>query len=83
MFEELWNYGFPKEMEHFVSCVRDNKTPLVGGEDGRAVLEIIFAAYESARTGAKVKVTAPLPEGWTLDRTKKALQVRSLIDSYR
>ena len=29
-----------------------------------------------------VKITAPLPSGWTLDQVKKALQVRSLIDSY-
>ena len=28
--------------------------PLVTGEDGRAVLEVIFAAYESAGTGRKV-----------------------------
>jgi hypothetical protein len=26
----------------------------VSGEDGRAVLEVIFAAYESARTGRRV-----------------------------
>jgi len=25
------------------------------GEDGRAVLEILFAAYESAATGAKIQ----------------------------
>jgi predicted dehydrogenase len=56
MFEELWNYGFPQEMEHFIRCVRNDETPQETGEDGRAVLEIIFAAYESARTGAKVKL---------------------------
>jgi predicted dehydrogenase len=56
MFEELWNYGFPQEMEHFIRCVRNNETPQETGEDGRTVLEIIFAAYESARTGAKVKL---------------------------
>lgn len=27
-----------------------------GGMNGRAVLEVIFAAYESARTGKKVKL---------------------------
>ena len=52
-------------MAHFVECVRDDKEPLVKGEDGRAVLEIIFAAYESARTGCKVslpfKTTARKP----------------------
>ena len=27
IYEEIWNYGFPQEMEHFVSCVRDGTTP--------------------------------------------------------
>lgn len=54
MYEEIWNYGFPQEFEHFVDCVKNNKEPLVTGEDGKAVLEVIFAAYESAGTGKKV-----------------------------
>lgn len=54
IYEEAWNYGFPQEFAHFVECVADDKEPLVTGEDGRAVLEIIFAAYESAGTGRKV-----------------------------
>jgi predicted dehydrogenase len=43
-------------MAHFVDCVKHDKRPLETGEDGRAVLEIIFAAYESARTGRKVEL---------------------------
>lgn len=54
MYEEVWNYGFPQEFEHFVDCVLHDKKPLVTGEDGRAVLEIIYAAYQSAGTGQKV-----------------------------
>ena len=54
IFEEEWNYGFHQEMAHFVDCVQNDKQPLVTGQDGRAVLEVIFAAYESARTGRKV-----------------------------
>ncbi|MCM4157718.1 Gfo/Idh/MocA family oxidoreductase [Gramella sp. AN32] len=54
IYEEIWNYGFPQEFEHFVDCVQNNKQPLVTGEDGRTVLEVIFAAYESAGTGKKV-----------------------------
>ena len=54
MFEELWNYGFPQEMAHFVACVRDDKSPLETGEDGRAVLEALFAAYASAGQGRKI-----------------------------
>ena len=56
IYEEEWNYGFPQEMAHFVDCVRNDKPPLVTGEDGRMVLEVIFAAYESARTGRKVEL---------------------------
>lgn len=56
IYEEAWNYGFPQEMAHFVECVRDDKPPLVTGEDGRAVLEMIFAAYASAGLGKKVEL---------------------------
>ncbi len=53
-FEEGWNYGFPQELAHFVECIDQAKEPLLTGEDGRAVLEIICAAYESASTGKRV-----------------------------
>lgn len=56
IYEEMWNYGFPQEFAHFVDCVKNDKKPLVSGEDGRAVLEVIFAAYESAGTGKKIKL---------------------------
>ena len=56
MYEEIWNYGFPQEMQHFVDCVRYDRAPLETGEDGRAVIEAIFAAYESAGTGCKVRL---------------------------
>jgi myo-inositol 2-dehydrogenase / D-chiro-inositol 1-dehydrogenase len=54
IYEEIWNYGFPQEFEHFVDCVQNSKQPLVTGEDGKAVLEAIYAAYESAGSGKKV-----------------------------
>ena len=56
IYEEAWNYGFPQEMEHFVDCVLHDKEPLETGEDGRVVLEMIFAAYQSAATGTKVEL---------------------------
>ena len=56
IFEEVYNQGYPHELKHFISCVREGMQPVVTGEDGRAVLEIIYAAYESARTGAKVNL---------------------------
>ena len=56
IFEEAWNYGFPQEMAHFVDCVQNDRPPRVTGEDGRAVLEALFAAYESARHGRRVRL---------------------------
>jgi predicted dehydrogenase len=54
VYEEIWNYGFPQEMEHFARCVLGLETPRETGEDGRAVLEIICAAYASAGEGRKI-----------------------------
>ena len=62
-FEEMWNYGFPQEMQHFAQCVLNDTPPLETGEDGKAVLEIIFAAYESAGTGRRVALPFAPPEG--------------------
>jgi predicted dehydrogenase len=56
IYEEAWNYGFPQEMAHFVACVRDDRQALCSGEDGRAVLEVLFAAYASARQGQRVEL---------------------------
>jgi predicted dehydrogenase len=55
--EEAWRDGFPQEMAHFVACVREGRRPALSGEDGRGVLEIVCAAYQSARSGQRV----PLP----------------------
>jgi len=55
-FEEAFNQGYPQELKHFIECVRDDQPPVVTAEDGRAVLEIIYAAYEAAGTGQKVKL---------------------------
>lgn len=54
MYEEVWNYGFPQEMAHFARCVQGKETPLETGEDGREVLKILLAAYQSAGEGRKI-----------------------------
>lgn len=56
IYEEAWNYGFHAEMAHFVDCVQNDTQPLVTGHDARVVLEVIFAAYQSAGTGRKVEL---------------------------
>lgn len=54
VFEEAFNQGYPHELKHFIECVQKDKQPLVTGEDGRDVLEIIYAAYASAGQGKKI-----------------------------
>jgi myo-inositol 2-dehydrogenase/D-chiro-inositol 1-dehydrogenase len=56
VFEELWNYGFPQEMRHFARAIRGLEAPQATGEDGKVVLEAIFAAYASAGLGRKVSL---------------------------
>lgn len=55
MFEEIWNYGFPQEMKHFVNSVLGKETCMETGEDGREVLKVIYAAYQSAGEGRKIE----------------------------
>lgn len=66
VFEEAFNQGYPHELKHFIECVQQDKEPVITGEDGRAVLEIIYAAYASAAEGKKImlpftpKVSKPI-----------------------
>jgi predicted dehydrogenase len=54
--EEVYQQGYPHEMQHFVDCVRTGETPRVTGRDGRAVLEMLLAAYAAAGQGAAVRL---------------------------
>jgi predicted dehydrogenase len=59
IYEELWNYGFPQEMAHFVKCVRDDLLPAETGQDGRVVMEVLLAAYASAGQGRRIDLPWP------------------------
>jgi myo-inositol 2-dehydrogenase / D-chiro-inositol 1-dehydrogenase len=61
VFEELWNYGFPQEMSHFARCVRGKESPQATGEDGRVVMEALYAGYASAGEGRKVALPFRAP----------------------
>ncbi|HZS51983.1 MAG TPA: Gfo/Idh/MocA family oxidoreductase [Bryobacterales bacterium] len=54
LFDEWLQYGYPDEMAHFVDCVLNDRQPLETGEDGKAVLEVMFACYESAAAGRRI-----------------------------
>ena len=63
MYEEMFNSGYPSEFEHFISCIANGTPPRVTGEDGRAVLEILYAGYAAAGTGCKVELPFTPPPG--------------------
>jgi predicted dehydrogenase len=56
VFEELWNYGFPQEMRHFMRCARGKEQPQFTGEDGRVVMEALYAGYQSAGRGSRINM---------------------------
>lgn len=47
---------FTAEISHFLECVRSGETPGVSVVDGLASAKVITAAYESARTGRRVRI---------------------------
>jgi len=45
-----------EELRHFVTCVLEDKTPVVGGADGRAATAVALAIEESLRLGQPADV---------------------------
>lgn len=43
-----------KKVENFIESIAADKEPIVTGEDGRAALEVMLAAYKSMKTGKKI-----------------------------
>jgi len=62
-YQEHEMYGHPAEMAHVVECIQKNKKPIETGEDGRQVLEALFAGYASARLGRWVNLPFQPPRG--------------------
>ncbi len=56
----LWHYWGtdPNQLmiEEFVASIREDRPPLITGQDGLAALRVVHAAYESGRTHEPVKV---------------------------
>lgn len=44
------------EWQHFLSCIYEKSPPLITGEDGLQVLQIIGAARESSKSGMQIQV---------------------------
>ncbi|MFK5972043.1 MAG: Gfo/Idh/MocA family oxidoreductase [Flavobacteriaceae bacterium] len=47
---------YTRQMEHFVACIKNRKQPNPGLLEGQIVMNIVDAAYESARTGEVVNL---------------------------
>jgi predicted dehydrogenase len=73
IYEEIWNYGFPQEMEHFVACVREGTPPREDGRDGRAVVEAIHALYASAARGCRVELPFASDAARPIDHWKSSV----------
>jgi predicted dehydrogenase len=55
-----WSGSVQAAVRDFVDAVLDGRRPRVAGEDGRVVVAMIQAAYESARTGRRVELAEML-----------------------
>lgn len=47
---------YTRQMAHFIDCIRSRQQPFPGLEEGQMVLEIVDAAYQSAKTGEVVNL---------------------------
>jgi len=45
-----------RQIQDMVNAIKEDREPLVNGEEGRKPLQIVLAIYESARTGRPVKL---------------------------
>jgi predicted dehydrogenase len=54
--QPLRDDSYQAEWKHFISCIDEQRVPLITGEDGRRVLQIIQAARRSAESGSSAAV---------------------------
>ena len=50
--------SYRAEWQHYLACVTEDGTPLISGEDGLKVVQIVEAARKSAASGCRVPVVA-------------------------
>ncbi len=54
--DEEWLLGYPQEIRDFVEAVAYGREPLATAELGRQVVEVIYAAYQSAEEGRRIEL---------------------------
>jgi len=55
-FLERYEEAYLAEMKEFISCIRENRVPTVGGLDGKVSVAMGYAALESLKSGNFVQV---------------------------
>ena len=55
-FLERYEEAYLAEMREFISCIRENRIPTVGGLDGKVSVAMGYAALESLKSGNFVQV---------------------------
>lgn len=53
---EVWGDAHREQLRDFIDAIRQNRPPLIHGEEGLRPVKVILAIYESARTGRWVEV---------------------------
>jgi myo-inositol 2-dehydrogenase/D-chiro-inositol 1-dehydrogenase len=55
-FLERYEEAYLAEMKEFIDCIRENRSPVVGGFDGKISVAMGYAALESLKSGNFVQV---------------------------
>lgn len=55
--KNYYKESYQAEIDHFIQCVRKQKTPLASGRDALETMRIADALYESAATGKEVELS--------------------------
>ncbi|MFW9952497.1 MAG: Gfo/Idh/MocA family protein [Candidatus Thorarchaeota archaeon] len=55
-FEKDWKYSFINSTNYFIDAVRNNKQPLLSGEQARSILKFNLAAIKSVEQGKEISL---------------------------
>jgi UDP-N-acetyl-2-amino-2-deoxyglucuronate dehydrogenase len=54
--KNIWHHSHRRQLADFIAAIRENRPPLVSGEEGRKPLEIVLAVYASAKSGKTIRL---------------------------
>ena len=55
-FKKDWKYSFINATNYFIDAVRNNKEPLLSGEQARSILKFNLAAIKSVEQGKEISL---------------------------